>query len=92
MRLQMCQACMGAVTLRMQEPVVEAVAVQLPAGRVVDTGFYQDGRLAVLLQRQGSSAGGGAGASLMLLPLQAAPDPLPAEQRDGDILQVNPRH
>lgn len=83
---------MRAVPPLAQEPVVEAGAVRLLAGSsVVDTEFYQDGRLAVLLQRQSPGAGTSAGASLMLVPLHEVPQALSAEQRGGDILKVSPQ-
>lgn len=73
----------------MQAPEVQAAAVQLPPGSTaVDTAFYKDGQLALLLtpSRDGGGAGGG---TLALLPLSGLPFvAVPAEQQAVSILQV----
>lgn len=79
--------------MHVQEPGVEATAVQLPAGSAaMDTAFYRDGQLALLLapaQQQGSGAGGSGGTSLALLPLSELTFvAVPAQQHAADILQV----
>ena len=75
----------------MQAPEVQAAAVQLPPGSTaVDTAFYKDGQLALLLtpSRDGGGAGGGS-ATLALLPLSGLPFvAVPAEQQAVSILQV----
>lgn len=80
--------------LLVQEPGVEATAVQLPAGSTaVDTAFYKDGQLALLLapvqQRGAGAAGSSDGASLALLSLSELTFvSVPAQQQAADILQV----
>lgn len=77
--------------MAVQGPEVQAAAVQLPPGSTaVDTAFYKDGQLALLLAPEGSGGGSdGVGVSLALLPLSGLPlVAVPAEQQAADILQV----
>jgi hypothetical protein len=79
-------------SMAMQGPEVQAAAVHLPPSRTaVDTAFYKDGQLALLLapERSDGSDGGNGGVSLALLPLSGLPlVTVPAEQQAADILQV----
>jgi hypothetical protein len=77
--------------LTMQEPRVEAAAVQLPPGSTAaDTAFYKDGQLALLLML--AQCGSGASNSdviLALLPLsELSFIAVPAEQQAAGVLQV----
>jgi hypothetical protein len=68
----------------------QAAAVQLPPGSTaVDTAFYKDSQLALLLAPERSNGSDGGGVSLALLPLSGLPlVAVPAEQQAADILQV----
>ena len=70
---------------------MQAAAVQLSAGSTaVDTAFYKDGQLALLVSPvQHSSSDSSSAVSLALLPLSGLPFvAVPVEQQAAGILQV----